>query len=59
MSKKKQQSGKLFQDENVQIHLVSDLRVLQAGDVSCRFLLQMEGKKIQGRQESLTVQGTW
>ena len=46
----KQQSSKLFQDENAQIHLVSDLRVLQAGDVSCRFLLQMEGKRIHGRQ---------
>lgn len=44
---KRQQSSKLFQDENVQIHLVSDLRVFQVGDVSCRFLLQMEDRVYQ------------
>lgn len=47
---KKQQSSKLFQDENTQIHLVSDLRVLQGGDVSCTFLLLTKGKRMQGGQ---------
>lgn len=40
---RKQQSSKLLQDENAQIHLVSDLRVLQAGDVGFFFRWKEKG----------------
>lgn len=41
---KKQHSSKLLQDENAKIHLVSDLRVLQAGDVGFFFTWKEKGQ---------------
>lgn len=51
----KYQSRKLFWDEHTDPPSYSSL---QASGISCGFLLQMEGKRIQGTR-SPAVQGTW